>query len=413
MKYGLIGEKLGHSFSKVIHESFAPYEYDLCEIPKDGLDTFMQKREFAAINVTIPYKQDVIPYLYYIDEAAERIGAVNTIVNKNGRLYGYNTDFFGLKMLLEKNGFDLFSKKVLILGSGGTSKTAAAVCEAMGASQIVKVGRKSEVNYENVKTLHADAEYIINTTPLGMFPNCNSSAVDLNGFEKLEGVADVVYNPLETKIVRLAKKSGLKGCCGLYMLVAQAVKASEIFLDKTYDDSVYEKAYNYVLSLKQNIVLVGMPGSGKSTIGKALAKKLSRPFIDTDELVVKNENAQISEIFARFGEDYFRKAETHAIEEAGANTGAVIATGGGAVLREENVDLLRSNGKLFFLNRPLQDILPTDDRPLARDRQALKNRFEERYPIYKSVCDKEIFVDGIVENSVLKIEKEFYSNEEI
>ena len=405
MEYGLIGEKLGHSFSKVIHELFAPYEYDLCEIEKDKLDSFMQKREFKAINVTIPYKQAVIPYLSYIDEAAEKIGAVNTIVNRDGKLYGYNTDFFGFKALLEKNGFGLKNKKVLVLGSGGTAKTACAVCRENGAKEVYVVSRGGEINYENVKKLHGDAAYIINTTPCGMFPNNDTSAISLDGFTALEGVADVVYNPLETKIVRQASQLGLKHCCGLYMLVAQAVKASEFFLDTHYDDEVYSSVYNSVLMKKQNVVLVGMPGCGKSTIGKALAESMGKEFADTDELIIKNEKMPIPEIFAKHGEAYFRNAETAAVKEAASKNGYVIATGGGAVLKRENVDALSANGKIFFLNRPLEDILPTDDRPLSSNITDLKKRFDERYPIYKSVCDEEIFVDGIIQNSVDKIIK--------
>lgn len=407
MQYGLIGEKLGHSFSKVIHESFAPYTYDLCELDKEEVHVFMQKHDFTAINVTIPYKETVIPYLAEIDEAAKKIGSVNTIVNRDGKLFGYNTDFFGFKALLERNGFELKDKKVLILGSGGTAKTAFAVSEYLGASEVIVVSRGGEVNYDNVKQLHADASYIINTTPCGMYPKNDTSAITLDGFECLEGVADVVYNPLETRIVREARELGLKHCCGLYMLVAQAVKASEIFLGTIYDGEVYDKAFNYVLSLKQNVVLVGMPGCGKSTIGKALAEKLGKEFVDTDELIVKNENMPIPEIFKTFGEKYFRDAETKAVKQASAKNGFVIATGGGAVLKKENIDALSSNGKIFFLNRPLEEILPTDDRPLSSNFADLKKRFDERYPVYKSVCDDEIFVDGIVENSVNKIEEKF------
>ncbi len=407
MEYGLIGEKLGHSFSKVIHESFAPYEYDLCEIEKDKLDEFMEKRDFKAINVTIPYKEAVIKHLYYIDDFAKKIGAVNTIVNRVGKLYGYNTDFYGFKSLLERNNFELKGKKVLILGSGGTSKTAHAVCENLEASEIYVVSRNGEINYSNVKALHSDASYIINTTPLGMYPKNDTSAISLDGFENLEGVADVVYNPLVTKIVREAKEKGLKGISGLYMLVAQAVKASEIFLSTDYGEEVYEKAYSYVLSQKENIVLIGMPGCGKSTIGKALAANLGKVFVDTDELIKKNENMQIPEIFEKQGEVYFRKAETEAVKQASSKNGFVIATGGGAILKKENVDALSSNGKIYFLNRPLEDIMPTDDRPLSSNLQDLKKRFDERYPIYKKVADEEIFVDGVVENSVNKIAESF------
>ncbi len=405
MKYAVIGEKLGHSFSKVIHEHFAPYEYDIVEVAPDAFDAFMTKRDFSGINVTIPYKQRVMEYLSYIDPTAKEIGAVNTVVNRDGALYGYNTDFGGLKKLVLRQGFDFADKKVLILGSGGTSKTAFAVSKALGAASVHKVSRKGELNYENVLSLHQDADFIINTTPCGMYPKNDTAAISLDGFEHLQGVVDVVYNPLETKLVRQAKEKGISGCCGLYMLVAQAVLASEIFLDTSYDESVYEDTYKYVLSKKQNIVLTGMPGSGKSTIGKALAEKLGKEFIDTDELIIKNEKKAISTLFAEKGEAYFRLAETEAIKEASAKSGCVIATGGGAVLKKENVDFLRSNGKIFFLNRPIEDILPTDDRPLSRNRTDLQKRFDERYPIYQETADEEIFVDGKVENAVRRIEE--------
>lgn len=405
MKYAVIGEKLGHSFSKVIHEHFAPYKYDIVEVSPDDFDAFMTKRDFSGINVTIPYKQRVMEYLSYIDPMAQEIGAVNTVVNRDGVLYGYNTDFGGLKKLILRQGFDFTDQKVLILGSGGTSKTAFAVSKALGAASVLRVSRKGELTYENVLSLHADADFIINTTPCGMFPNNDTAAISLDGFESLQGVVDVVYNPLETKLVRQAKEKGIDGCCGLYMLVSQAVLASEIFLDTSYDESVYEDTYRFVLSKKQNIVLTGMPGSGKSTIGKALSEKLGKEFIDTDELIIKNEKMPISEIFARHGESYFRFAETEAIKEASAKSGFVIATGGGAVLKKENVDYLRSNGKIFFLNRPIEDILPTDDRPLSSTRADLQKRFDERYPIYQKTADEEIFVDGKVENAVRRIEE--------
>ena len=405
MKYAVIGEKLGHSFSKVIHEHFAPYKYDIVEVSPDDFDAFMTKRDFSGINVTIPYKQRVMEYLSYIDPMAQEIGAVNTVVNRDGVLYGYNTDFGGLKKLILRQGFDFTDQKVLILGSGGTSKTAFAVSKALGAASVLRVSRKGELTYENVLSLHADADFIINTTPCGMFPKNDTAAISLDGFESLKGVVDVVYNPLETKLVRQAKEKGVDGCCGRYMLVSQAVLASEIFLDTSYDESVYEDTYRFVLSKKQNIVLTGMPGSGKSTIGKALSEKLGKEFIDTDELIIKNEKMPISEIFARHGESYFRFAETEAIKEASAKSGFVIATGGGAVLKKENVDYLRSNGKIFFLNRPIEDILPTDDRPLSSTRADLQKRFDERYPIYQETADKEIFVDGKVENAVRRIEE--------
>lgn len=411
MKYALVGQKLGHSFSPVIHEFFAPYKYGLVELEPYELEEFFTRRDFSGVNVTIPYKQDVMKYLYHIDDAAKKIGAVNTVVNKTGKLYGYNTDFVGLKMLLLKNGFELKGKKALILGSGGTSKTAYAVLESLGASEIIKVSRGGEVNYNNVKLIHPDCAYIINTTPCGMFPNADTAAIDLCSFDKLEGVADVVYNPLETKIVRQAREKGLKHCCGLYMLVSQAVAASELFLNTKYNDDVYEKTYNFVLTQKCNIVLTGMPGSGKSTIGRLIAKKLNRPFFDTDEMIVKTEKCEITDIFSSKGEEYFRFLETRAVKQASEKNGAVISTGGGAVLKKENVDYLHSNGTIFFLNRPLQDIVPTSDRPLANSNEQLKKRFEERYPIYKSTCDSEIFVDGYPEHAVDKMLQIFLKEE--
>ena len=403
MKYGLIGEKLGHSFSKIIHEKIADYTYELKEISKENLDSFMRAREFSCINVTIPYKEDVIPYLDYVDYAAKAMGAVNTIVNRDGKLLGYNTDFFGMKLMIEKNSFDLKGAKVLILGSGGTAKTSRAVSEALGAREIVTVSRSGEVNYNNVSELHKDADFIINTTPCGMYPDNDGYAIDPALFPSLRGVIDAVYNPLKTTIVSKAEKLGIKGVTGLYMLVAQAVLAAEKFMDKSLDiEKISDSIFAEIIREKQNIVLIGMPGSGKSTIGKALAEKLGRDFIDTDDMI-KEKYGDISEIFASKGEKYFRDIETQAVKEASKKSGVVIATGGGAVLRQENVDALKQNGVVFFLNRPLEDIIPTSDRPLSSDIESLKKRFEERYGIYKSTGDFEIAIDGKVENAVNKI----------
>ena len=403
MKYGLIGEKLGHSFSKIIHESIAGYTYELKEIAKEDLDAFMKEKDFCGINVTIPYKASVIPYLDYIDSAAEKIGAVNTIVNKDGKLYGYNTDFGGMKALIEKAGFDLKNKKVLVLGSGGTSKTANAVAESLGAREVITVSRSGEVNYKNAADLHRDCDYIINTTPCGMYPNNDTFAIEPSLFPGLKGIADAVYNPLETAIVRKGKESGVKGVTGLYMLVSQAVLALEFFTGDKFDvKKTTDEVFLKILSEKQNIVLIGMPGSGKSTIGKALSEKTGKVFIDTDDIIVENHGV-ISDIFAKHGEEYFRDIESEAVKEASKQSGIIIATGGGAILRKENVDALRQNGIIFFLNRPLEDIIPTDDRPLSSNAEALKKRFEERYDKYKSAGDYEIHVDGIIENAVNKI----------
>ncbi len=408
MKYGLIGEKLGHSFSKPIHEKIAGYTYEIKEIARGDLDAFMKAKEFCGINVTIPYKADVIPYLDYIDPVAEKIGAVNTIVNKDGKLYGYNTDFGGLKMLIEKCGFDYEGKKVIIAGTGGTSKTANAVAYALGAATVLHVGRPEDagyegVNYENVYTLHGDADYIINTTPLGMYPNCDGYSLEVSKFNNLKGLTDVVYNPLRTRLSQKAEECGVKSACGLYMLVCQAVLACEKFTGKEFNtEKVATEIFAEIVSEKQNIVLIGMPGSGKSTIGKALSEKTGKTFIDTDDMIV-SEYGVISDIFKEKGEEYFRDIETQKVKQAAKMNGMIIATGGGAVLKKENVDALRQNGIIVFLNRPIEDIVPTDDRPLSSDLASLKKRFEERYDIYLSSCDKEIFVDGVVENSVSKI----------
>ena len=403
MEYGLIGEKLGHSFSKIIHEKIADYTYELKEIAKENLDKFMSEREFSCINVTIPYKEDVIPYLDYVDSAAKAMGAVNTIVNRDGKLYGYNTDFYGMKLMIEKNGFDFIDSKVLILGSGGTAKTSKAVSEALGASEIIIVSRSGEVNYNNVSELHSDADFIINTTPCGMYPDNDGFAIDPALFPSLKGIIDAVYNPLKTTIVSKGEELGVKGVNGLYMLVAQAVLAAEKFMDKSLDaEKISDEIFAEIVKEKQNIVLIGMPGSGKSTIGKALAQKLGRYFIDTDD-VITEKHGVISDIFAGKGEEYFRDIETLAVKETAKKGGIVIATGGGAILRKENVTALKQNGVVFFLNRPLEDIIPTSDRPLSSDIESLRKRFEERYPIYKAICDFEIAIDGNVENAVNKI----------
>ncbi len=403
MKYGLIGEKLGHSFSKPIHEKTGGYEYELREIARDDLDAFMKEKAFSGINVTIPYKERVMPYLDYIDPDAVSIGAVNTVVNREGRLYGYNTDFGGMKMLIEKQGFDYEGKKVLILGSGGTAKTAFAVSKSLGARKVIFVSRKGSVNYENVHLLHGDASYIINTTPVGMYPDNFSSPLDLSLFTVLEGVTDVVYNPLKTRLCLEAEKRGIPAEGGLYMLVSQGVLASQYFLGKELDvKGLTDETFEGIKGSKQNIVLVGMPGSGKTTVGKALAVKTGREFVDTDEMIVCR-HGEISKIFAEKGEAYFRGLEEEAVKEASKKSCAVIATGGGAVLRKENVEALSQNGVIFFLNRPLEDIIPTDDRPLSRDIEALKKRFEERYDIYICSADYEIHIDGKVENAVSRI----------
>lgn len=402
MKYGLIGEKLGHSFSKEVHNKLFDYDYELKEIPQNELDLFLKQRAFKAINVTIPYKEKVIPYLDFISDIAKEIGAVNTVVNKNGKLYGYNTDFWGLKSLIQKSGIVLKDKKVLILGSGGTSKTAVAVANSLVAKEVLQVSRNKKdgfITYEDIYINHTDAQILINTTPCGMYPNIDVSPLDISAFERLEGVVDAIYNPLRSKLVCDAQKRGIKAVGGLYMLISQAVFAAEKFLDTNIEPQKTDEVYKGILNQKQNIVLVGMPGSGKTTVGKLLAKKLQLEFLDTDDLITEK-YGNITDIFKTKGEAVFRDYESEVIKEISAVAGKVIATGGGAVLRAQNTDLLKRNGRIYFLDRPLESICATPDRPLSSNSQDLEKRFNERYDIYRNCADRHIISNGTETDTV-------------
>lgn len=393
MEYGCIGERLTHSFSKIIHSKIADYNYELKEIAREDLDSFMKAADFKAINVTIPYKQAVIPYLYEISDTARKIGAVNTIVNKGGKLYGYNTDYEGMRALIKRQGADLSGKKVLVLGSGGTSKTAAAVAESLGAKEVFRVsrgGNDGAVTYDFALANHTDAEAIINTTPCGMYPHIGEAAIDISLFPKLKFVTDAVYNPLSSALVTKAREMGINASGGLYMLVAQAVFACEKFIGKAISVGVTDRVYKEILCDKRNIVLIGMPGCGKTTIGKAVAEETQKEFIDTDDEIVKKTGMSIPEIFESFGETKFREIESEVIKEVAALQSAVIATGGGAVLNPENVSLLRENGITVFIDRPIDDLVTTDDRPLSSNRDLLEKRYKERYGIYKSSARAEI-----------------------
>jgi len=410
MKYGCIGEHLKHSFSKEIHNALADYEYEIREIPKDELVNFAEERNFSAINVTIPYKELIMPHMYFIDEHAKEIGAVNTVVNRSGKLYGYNTDFYGMSMLIKHAGIEIKDKKVVILGTGGTSKTSLAVAKALGAKSIVRVSRSARedaISYSTLYEVHSDADVIINTTPSGMFPNISDSPVDLTQFKKLSGVIDAVYNPLRTSLVLEAKKRGIAAEGGLYMLVAQAVKASEIFIDTKYSDTETERVFKKMMRDKENIVLIGMPASGKTTVGKILSEKYGRDLIDTDSLIVKRAKKPISAIFKENGEAEFRRLESEIIDEVSAKTGVIISTGGGAVLNGGNVTALRKNGKLYFIDRPLESLLPTSDRPLASTREDIEKRYAERYNIYTAAADVRILADCDAECVAKKIERNF------
>lgn len=406
MEFGLIGETLVHSFSQEVHNRIGRYGYRLQEVAPQDLDRFLKERDFKGTNVTIPYKQSVIPSLDVISERAASVGAVNTIRNRDGKLYGDNTDFGGMQLLIERMGLELKGKKVLILGTGGTSRTARAVAEYLGAAVVCKVSRsgaEGAVTYEEAYEKHADAQILINTTPCGMYPKGDAIPVDLDRFPKLEGVVDAIYNPLRTRLVLEAEKRGIKAEGGLYMLVAQAVLAAEIFMDEKLPLEQIESIYKEIYDLKQNIVLIGMPSSGKTTVGKTLEKLTGRRVIDSDAELVVHAEMEITDIFAQFGEKWFRDLETQTIKSIAAGNGAIISTGGGVPLRQENVDALKQNGTIFFLDRPLSELLPTDDRPLANDVEKIKRLYKERYDIYCAAADHRVPVEGTPRDVAKKI----------
>lgn len=388
-KYGCIGKKLTHSFSKEIHAKLTDYAYDLIELAEEEIAPFFEKKDFAAINVTIPYKQTVIPYLDSISEVAERIGAVNTIVNKDGKLCGYNTDYYGMKALIERIGIDLTGKKVLVLGTGGTSKTARVVAADLGAAEILTVSRRKTdhyITYEEAVQEHADANVIINTTPSGMYPDCESRPIDITEFTQLIGVVDVVYNPLCTNLVLDAKQRGIKAEGGLYMLIMQAVVAVERFLDTRIAKEVADQVFASIYASKENVVLTGMPGSGKSTVGKLLNIE-GFEFVDTDEEIEKRCGCSIKGLIQEKGEAHFRALETEVIREVSSMNCRIISTGGGAVLKEENVRALKRNGKLYFLNADLSRLQATDSRPLSDTQEKLARLYTERMSLYTGTAD--------------------------
>ncbi|MDO5564055.1 MAG: shikimate kinase [Eubacteriales bacterium] len=406
MKYGIIGESLIHSFSKEIHEQFAPYKYEICEIKKENLKEFFIKKDFLGINVTIPYKQLVIPYLNYIDDNAKEIGAINTIVNKNGTLYGYNTDFDGMIDLINKNNIIIKNKTVLICGSGGTSSTAKCVSKKLGAKEIIIVGRNKKenvINYEEAYKQFNKFDIIINTTPIGMFPKTDSSPIDINIFSNAQVIIDCIYNPLRSELVYNSIINGKKATGGLYMLVSQAIRASEKFLNIKYEKNIYDEVYNKILNNKENIVLIGMPGSGKSTIGEVLSSITKRKIYDTDTMIIQKCNMQIKEIFDKFGEEYFRNIEEEVIKEVSKFNNIIISTGGGSILRNNNIMRLKQNGKIFFIDRKVENIIPTKSRPLSNNIESLKKLYNERINYYLKASDIIIKNDKEIEDVVKEI----------
>ncbi len=381
---GLIGHKLSHSFSPEIHSYLADYEYKLYEMEEQDVGKFLKSCPLDAFNVTIPYKKTVIPFLDFISDTAKRIGSVNTIVKKPDGLYGYNTDYYGFSYMTQKSGIEIENKKVLILGSGGASLTVKAVLSDMGAREIVIISRTGENNYDNISR-HADADVIVNTTPVGMYPRNGETPVDLEIFTNLSGVLDLIYNPSETKLIHDAKKKEIPCINGLYMLSAQAKKACELFLDTKIEENPTDTIVKNIEARLKNIVLVGMPGCGKSTAGKLLAERLGRSFVDTDEIIANASAMPIPEIFSLYGEEEFRKIEHEAAEEAGKMSGAVIATGGGIVTKEENLYPLKQNSFVVWLKRDISR-LPLDGRPVSQQNN-LTVLYNKRAPLYEKFAD--------------------------
>ena len=407
MMYGCIGERLPHSFSKEIHRLIGDYDYDLKELAPEALDAFMRERPFRGINVTIPYKQAVLPYLSEISETARAIGAVNTIVDRNGALYGDNTDCHGLTRLIQRLGLQLRGGKVLVLGTGGTSRTAVYACRSLGASEVLRVsrtGKDGALTYEEAARAHADAGFLINTTPCGMFPAVDAAPVSLDDYPRLRGVVDAVYNPLRSELVLEARKRGIPAEGGLYMLVAQAVRAAELFRDTQYPEGLTDLVYERIRREKENIVLIGMPDCGKSTVAALLSRDLDRPVVDLDARIEEKAGMPIPEIFARCGEPRFRDLESAAVAEVAPMSGMIIATGGGTVLRTQNVWELRRNGRLFWLNRPLEELTPSGYRPLGDSREKIERLYRERLPVYLAAADEVIDSRATPEETAKAIE---------
>ena len=401
LKCGLLGEKLGHSYSPAIHGMLADYEYKLYERQPEELETLLKEGDWNGLNVTIPYKKTVIPYCTELSARAARIGSVNTLIRRpDGSIYGDNTDAYGFEKLVHRSGISVKGKKALVLGNGGASVTACAVLEELGARSVTVISRSGEDNYENISR-HADAEIIVNTTPVGMYPKNGAAAVDLSLFPGCCGVLDVVYNPARTALILQAENRGIPCASGLYMLVAQAKGSAEQFAGRKIDDSEIDRIERVLSGSMQNIILVGMPGSGKSTVSALLAERLGRPAYEADQEIEKAAGMSIPEIFSKYGEEHFRALETETLSELGKRSGAIISTGGGCVTREENYPLLHQNGKIVWLRRDVTK-LPKDGRPISL-KSDLGQLYEQRRPLYERFADCTAENDGSLEATIEQI----------
>ena len=407
MEYGLIGSKLGHSYSKIIHERLCGYHYELHPLPTEAeARAFLEARPFRAINVTIPYKRLVMEYCDQIDPRAAAIGAVNTVVNRNGKLYGYNTDYMGFAWLCSSRGVKFEGRTVLILGTGGTHNTAAAVARDAGAARVLTVSRhpdpdKGELSYE--EAARSGAEIVINTTPAGMYPDVGACLLDVAGMSGLEAVVDVIYNPVRTELLLRAEEAGVPvTACGLEMLVAQAVYAAEYFLDAPFADREGEirRGSAALRADILNLSLIGMPSSGKTTLGRALAEKLGRTFVDLDEEIVKAAGCSIPAIFQAEGEAGFRARESEQAARFGKESRLLISCGGGTVKDPKNIRALRQNGVILFIDRPLEALTVGGGRPLSSSPEALRAMEAQRRPLYEKAADAIIPNDGTLDQAV-------------
>lgn len=397
MKCGLLGGKLGHSFSPQIHGALADYRYTLWEKSPEELDDFLKNGDFTGLNVTIPYKKDVMPYCAELSEQAKKVGAVNTIVRRrDGTLLGHNTDYFGFAYLLKQSGIAVAGKKCLVLGTGGASVTVQAVLREQGA-KVVVLSRSGPENYDHLER-HADAALIVNATPVGMYPNTGVSPIKLIFFPNLEGVLDLIYNPARTQFLLDAEKLGVPGWNGLSMLVAQAKESAEWFTEKTIPDERIEEIYTRLRRETENLVIIGMPGSGKTTVGRLLAQATGKIFVDVDEEIIRTAGMSISEIFAASGEAGFREIETSVLCKLGKGSGQVIATGGGCVTRPENYSLLHQNGRILRLRRDIGK-LPKDGRPLSLTND-LSEMAAEREPLYAAFADLTVDNNDTLEHTL-------------